>query len=92
MKDAASWKEERRGKSELVREALRRYMDDVKWRKLYRYGELKARESGISEADVVDIVHERRRETGFTCRHSRQAGIPQHPSNSSLSCAVASCI
>ena len=55
-------KEEKRGKSELVREALRRYMDDVKWRKLYRYGELKARESGISEADVVDIVHERRRE------------------------------
>jgi len=55
-------KEEKRGKSELVREALRRYMDDVKWRKLYRYGELKAREVGISEADVVDIVHERRRE------------------------------
>jgi len=55
-------KEEKRGKSELVREALRRYMDDVRWRKIYRYGELKARETGISEADVVDIVHERRRE------------------------------
>ena len=55
-------KEEKRGKSELVREALRRYMDDIRWRKIYRYGELKAQESGISEADVVDIVHERRRE------------------------------
>ena len=55
-------KEERRGKSELVREALRRYMDDVKWRKVYRYGELKAQDAGISEADAVDIVHERRRE------------------------------
>ena len=55
-------KEEKRGKSELVREALRRYMDDVRWRKIYRYGELKARETGISEADVVDIVHETRRE------------------------------
>ena len=55
-------KEEKRGKSELVREALRRYMDDMRWRKLYRYGELKAREAGISEADVVDLVHERRRE------------------------------
>jgi metal-responsive CopG/Arc/MetJ family transcriptional regulator len=55
-------KEEKRGKSELVREALRRYMDDVRWRKIYRYGELKAQETGISEADVVDIVHERRRE------------------------------
>ena len=55
-------KEEKRGKSELVREALRRYMDDVRWRKIYRYGELKARETGISEAAVVDIVHETRRE------------------------------
>ena len=55
-------KEEKRGKSELVREALRRYMDDVRWRKIYRYGELKARETGISEADVVDILHETRRE------------------------------
>ena len=55
-------REEKRGKSELVREALRRYMEDVKWRKIYRYGELKAQETGISEADVVDIVHERRQE------------------------------
>ena len=55
-------KEENRGKSDLVREALRRYMDDVKWRKIYRYGELRARETGISETDVVDIVHERRQE------------------------------
>jgi metal-responsive CopG/Arc/MetJ family transcriptional regulator len=55
-------REEKRGKSELVREALRRYMEDVRWRKIYRYGELKAQETGISEADVVDIVHERRRE------------------------------
>ncbi len=52
----------KRGKSELVREALRRYMEDVRWRKIYRYGELKAQETGISEADVVDIVHERRQE------------------------------
>jgi metal-responsive CopG/Arc/MetJ family transcriptional regulator len=55
-------REEKRGKSELVREALRRYMEDVRWRKIYRYGELKAQETGISEADVVDIVHERRQE------------------------------
>ena len=55
-------REENRGKSELVREALRRYMEDVRWRKIYRYGELKAQETGISEADVVDIVHERRQE------------------------------
>ncbi len=49
-------KEEGRTKSELFREALRRYIEERKWAKLYRYGELKAREKGITEEDIENVV------------------------------------
>ncbi len=53
-------KEEGRTKSELFREALRRYIEERKWARLYKYGELKAREKGITEEDIEDLVDARR--------------------------------
>ena len=41
-------KEEGRTMSELLREALRQYMEEREWRRLERYGRLRAREQGIT--------------------------------------------
>lgn len=49
-------KEEGRTRSELLREALRRYAEEQEWKKIYRYGELKARERGITEDQIEDII------------------------------------
>jgi len=49
-------KEEGRTRSELLREALRRYAEEQEWKKVYRYGELKARERGITEDQIEDII------------------------------------
>ena len=45
-------KEEGRTMSELVREALRTYMEEREWRRMARYGEFKAREQGIVPEDA----------------------------------------
>ena len=55
-------KQEGRTKSELLREALRRYIEEREWRQLYRYGEQKAREQGIGRGDVEHLVGEYRAE------------------------------
>lgn len=55
-------KEERRTKSELVREALRRYIGEKELRRLQRYGLQKAGESGVKEEDVQHLVEEYRAE------------------------------
>ncbi len=47
---------EDRTRSELFREALRRYFEEQEWRELKKYGQMKARERGISEDQVEDIV------------------------------------
>lgn len=53
---------ERRTKSEMVREALRRFLEERKWRDLRHYGEMMAMEAGISsEEEVNDIVRNYRR-------------------------------
>lgn len=49
-------KEEGRTRSELLREALRRYAEEQEWKKVCRYGELKARERGITEDQIEDII------------------------------------
>jgi CopG family transcriptional regulator/antitoxin EndoAI len=49
-------KEERRTKSELVREALRRYIAEKELRRLQRYGLEKAKELGLGEEDVPRLV------------------------------------
>ena len=56
-------KEENRTKSELIREALRRYLDDREWEKLTRYARLKSAETGIkTEEDIQRVVDDFRRE------------------------------
>ena len=53
-------REESRTTSELLREALRRYIEDRNWQRLYRYGERKAQERGITtEEQVDDLIHAR---------------------------------
>lgn len=55
-------KEEKRTRSEFFREAIRRYIEDKKWERIYRYGRLKAQEQGLTEADVERLVDEYRAE------------------------------
>ena len=55
-------KAEKRTRSELFREAIRRYIEDKKWERIYRYGRLKAQEEGLAEADVERMVDEYRAE------------------------------
>ena len=55
-------KEEGRTRSELLREALRRYAEEQEWKKIYRYGEMKAREKGITEDQIEDIIDARRKQ------------------------------
>ena len=45
-------KEEQRTRSELLCEALRRYLEDREWSKIYRYGERSARALGLDEDKV----------------------------------------
>jgi len=47
---------EGRTKSELFREALRRYLEERKWRDLQRYGMGRARRLGTAEGDVERLV------------------------------------
>ena len=49
-------KSEARTKSDLLREALRRYIEDREWRQVLRYGERRAREQGIAPEDVESLV------------------------------------
>ena len=45
-------KQEGRTKTEVLREALRRYGEERRWRGLQRYGAGRARKVGMREADV----------------------------------------
>ena len=54
-------KAEGRTRSELVREALRRYVEDQEWRETLRYGIRKAKEKGITEDQIEYIVDAYRR-------------------------------
>ena len=53
---------EGRTKSELLREALRRYVADSRWRELQEFGRARARKLGLSESDVERLVQEYRAE------------------------------
>ncbi len=55
-------KEENRTRSELIREALRRYIAERQWRRLQRYGIKKAKKLGLKEEDVERLVEEYRSE------------------------------
>jgi CopG family transcriptional regulator / antitoxin EndoAI len=51
---------EGRTKSELLREALRRYLADSRWQELQEFGRSQARRLGIEESDVERLVAEYR--------------------------------
>jgi CopG family transcriptional regulator/antitoxin EndoAI len=51
---------EGRTRSELLREALRRYLADSRWRELQKFGRSQARKLGLDESDVERLVAERR--------------------------------
>ena len=51
-------KEENRTRSELLREALRWYLEEREWHTIYRYGEKKARTLDLDEEDVERLVDE----------------------------------
>lgn len=53
-------KQEGRTKSELFREALRRYIQEKKWRALQSYGAEQARKLSLTEDDVNRLIAEDR--------------------------------
>jgi len=53
-------KQERRSRSELVREAVRQYVLLAKWRVLRQKAALKAAEQGLREEDIERLVDEER--------------------------------
>jgi CopG family transcriptional regulator/antitoxin EndoAI len=55
-------KEENRTRSELIREALRRYIAERELRRLQRYGMEKAQELSLKEEDVQRLIDEHRAE------------------------------
>ena len=55
-------KREGRTKSELFREALRRYVTQSEYQELQHFGRKQARKLGLQEADVERLVQEFRRE------------------------------
>ncbi|MBI1779560.1 MAG: ribbon-helix-helix protein, CopG family [Proteobacteria bacterium] len=54
-------KQEGRTKSELFREAFRRYVEERRWRGLQHYGASRARKAGLTEAGVERTVRDFRR-------------------------------
>ena len=53
-----------RSRSEFLRDAVLRYIEECEWRQLVQYGEERARERGIGPEDVADLVEEYRAEAG----------------------------
>ena len=51
-----------RSRSEFLREAVLRYIEECEWRGLLRYGEQMARQRGIGPEDVAALVEEYRAE------------------------------
>jgi CopG family transcriptional regulator/antitoxin EndoAI len=59
-------KQDNRNKSELLREALRRYLEGREWQDVLKYAKKKSIQKGIfTEVDIENIVDEvRRKEKG----------------------------
>ena len=53
-----------RSRSEFLRDALVRYIEECEWRLLLQYGEERARAQGIGPEDVSGLVEEYRAEVG----------------------------
>ena len=61
-------KEEGRTKSELFREALRRYVEERRWRALQRYGADQLRRLGLTAANLDRAVEESLRSSDRAAR------------------------
>ncbi len=57
-------RQEGRSRSDLIREAVSRYLEECEWRTLLEYGEQRAREQGLGPEDVAPLVEEYRVEAG----------------------------
>ena len=51
-------------RSEFLRDAVLRYIEECEWRQLLQYGEEQARARGIGPEDVSGLVEEYRAEVG----------------------------
>jgi hypothetical protein len=64
----AAAEEEHREPRELVGEAVERYLREKRWKKLFAFGEQRAKELGLTEADIprliAEVRQEKRRESG----------------------------
>ena len=49
-------------RSEFLREAVLRYIEECEWKQLLQYGEQRAREKGIASEDVASLVENYRSE------------------------------
>ena len=55
-------KEENKTKSELFREALRRYINDKRWQQIRQWGLKASQELGVSTGEEVDeLIHQYRK-------------------------------
>ena len=55
-------KQQGRSRSEFLRDAVLRYIEECEWRQVLQYGEERAREKGIGPEDVARLVEEYRGE------------------------------
>ncbi len=56
-------KEENRTKSEMIREALRKYINDKRWLQIRQWGLKTSQDLGItSEEEVVKLIHKHRKD------------------------------
>ena len=62
----AALKQQGRSRSEFIREAVARYIEDYERRQLLDYGERRVREKGIGPEEVTTLVEEYRAETSPT--------------------------
>ena len=53
-----------RSRSEFLRDAVVRYIEECEWRQLLRYGDERSRAQGIGPEDVAGLVEEYRAEVG----------------------------
>ncbi len=58
----AAAEEEKRPAEEILREAIERYLENRRWQRILAYGQQRARELGLTEADVPRLIAESRRE------------------------------
>jgi hypothetical protein len=54
--------EEHRPALDVLQDAVKRYMREKRWQKIYAYGEARAKELGLTEEDIPRLIAETRNE------------------------------